>query len=1020
MLLVTAVAATCSGALAHPDAGARGYGYSGSGTASYTLGASIRAVGPANDDWGSAAVLPGESGSLTNGTNVGATTQDPAGEVLTLRAADTNVDTTSTVWWKWTAPSTGSFVFDTAGSDFDTVLGIFQGTALATLTPVTAADDSDENLASRVAFDASAGTTYSIQVGGSPGAEGTIHLAWKPNPVANDVFADRAVITGLTGTTTSTNLGATLDPDEKSSRSGHTLSSSVWYAWTPGEGNAEVTLHDASFAGWLAVYTGTTLANLQPVSGATGCTGLDVCFSATAATTYLVQVGVSDDFSGGTFSLDWSLAQAPGAPTLEVASGADHSVSLAWSAPASDGGSAIDHYRVYRGTAPGSETFLDQTATGDIKAYTDSTAVNGTTYYYEVSASNEVGEGAPSNERAATGGVPATAPTAPTLNSATPGNGSVTLAWSAPTSDGGSAVTGYRIYRSTTSGGEGATPINEVGAVTGYVDNTVSNGTTYFYEVTALNTMGESPRSNELSAKPAPPATVPGAPVLNQPAVGVDGVTLGWNTPVNGGSAITGYRIYRGLASGGETMLTAVGTSNTYTDATASNGTTYFYAVTAVNAVGEGAFSNEQPATTVPGAPTLTAAVPGNSTVALTWTAPASGGGAGAVTSFTIYRTPAGGPEALLTTIGDTSVTTYDDDTAVNGTTYTYRVAGVNAAGESAKSNGITVTPSTVPAPPTLTAATAGNGTVTVTWNAANANGSPVTGYELSRAVGAGSSTLLVTLGDVTTYTDSAVTNGTIYDYRLVAVNANGKSLGSNIGTAVPAPVSYGAPGWWTGACDSGWWNPRAAAHGWHGQGAQPLDGSYLGIPACGPRPDAESAPTVPWSRAGQAVPEWDSSEYAFRFMAQVYGVEPYAATAKDVVRNYTAAAGGGLQFVANGTPGSPPQAGDVISFDNPNGAGLVGVIGWAGVDASGNGEVRLIAENDAAGGWRRLSVVNWTVVGLSPNTAYGWLHDPLGRGAGSVTNTPGERSDPVNPTTVVPRPVTPEPPNTTRRPPEP
>ena len=67
---------------------------------------------------------------------------------------------------------------------------------------------------------------------------------------------------------------------------------------------------------------------------------------------------------------------------------------------------------------------------------------------------NSVGEGARSNERSATPAAPATAPGAPTLNSATAGNGSVALAWSAPASDGGSAITGYKVYRGTSSGGE--------------------------------------------------------------------------------------------------------------------------------------------------------------------------------------------------------------------------------------------------------------------------------------------------------------------------------------------------------------------------------------------------------------------------------------------------------------------------------------------------------------------------------------------------------------------------------------
>jgi hypothetical protein len=105
-----------------------------------------------------------------------------------------------------------------------------------------------------------------------------------------------------------------------------------------------------------------------------------------------------------------------------------------------------------------------------------------------------------------------TAPAAPSLNSANAGNGSVTLAWSAPASNGGSAVTGYRVYRSGTSGGE--TLLTTLGSVTTWTDSGLSNGSTYYYKLSALNAIGESPLSSERFATPAAAATVAGAPSL--------------------------------------------------------------------------------------------------------------------------------------------------------------------------------------------------------------------------------------------------------------------------------------------------------------------------------------------------------------------------------------------------------------------------------------------------------------------------------------------------------------------------
>ena len=158
---------------------------------------------------------------------------------------------------------------------------------------------------------------------------------------------------------------------------------------------------------------------------------------------------------------------------------------------------------------------------------------------------NSVGEGARSSERSAT---PAAPPRCPARRPSAPraaGNGSVALAWSAPTSNGGSAITGYKVYRGTSSGNESL--YATLGVVTSWTDTSASNGTTYYYQVTAVNSVGEGARSGERSATPAAPAD--GArradPQLGRRA-GNGSVALAWSAPAsNGGSAITGYKVYR-------------------------------------------------------------------------------------------------------------------------------------------------------------------------------------------------------------------------------------------------------------------------------------------------------------------------------------------------------------------------------------------------------------------------------------------------------------------------------------------
>src|SRR5205807_332875 len=149
---------------------------------------------------------------------------------------------------------------------------------------------------------------------------------------------------------------------------------------------------------------------------------------------------------------------------------------------------------------------------------------------------------------------PPSPPSAPQNLAATAGNAQVGLTWQAPGSNGGSPITNYKLYRGLAPGSE--TLLTTVGAVTSYTDTAVTNGVTYYYQVSAVNSVGEGPRSNEASATPTAPATPPGAPQGLSATAGDATVTLTWSAPSsNGGSPITNYRIYRGTSSNGETLL---------------------------------------------------------------------------------------------------------------------------------------------------------------------------------------------------------------------------------------------------------------------------------------------------------------------------------------------------------------------------------------------------------------------------------------------------------------------------------
>ena len=284
--------------------------------------------------------------------------------------------------------------------------------------------------------------------------------------------------------------------------------------------------------------------------------------------------------------------EPPSAPTL-TAEATPTSVDLTWTAPADNGGAPVSGYEIYRGDSAGAAVLYD--TVGAVLAWSDTAVATGETWFYEVAAVNSVGVGARSNEVSATvpePPPPADPPSAPTL-SATPGNGSVTLSWTAPADDGGASVTAYEVYRGTSAGT--ATLLATVGNALTYRDaGRLTNGTTYWYQVAAVNSAGVGARSNEVGATPA---TKPSAPrSLRASPAAAGGVNLTWLAPTStGGSPLTGYNVYRTGGpgpAGGKVVFTVPAGQLAFTDTTAVRGIWYAYIVSAKNAAGESQASN--------------------------------------------------------------------------------------------------------------------------------------------------------------------------------------------------------------------------------------------------------------------------------------------------------------------------------------------------------------------------------------------------------------------------------------------
>ncbi|MEX6689501.1 fibronectin type III domain-containing protein [Danxiaibacter flavus] len=265
---------------------------------------------------------------------------------------------------------------------------------------------------------------------------------------------------------------------------------------------------------------------------------------------------------------------------------------LNWSPPAS-GADSITGYAVYRGTVKGFTTELVSTVAKNVTTYTDA-GLTPATYYYTVTSTRNHMESAKSNEVSVLVTPPPVAPSAPQNLSLVAGILQATLNWSAPLSNGNATITNYKIYRGNASGS--GTLLTTVGGSTlTYTDPNLTNGTNYYYTVTAVNSAAESPKSNEVRYT-ASSYTLPTAPTNLRATAASTTVTLSWGQPSNtGGTTITGYKIYRGTASGKYNLIKTTSDGNTlsYVDGNKTNGTTYYYVISALNSVGEGPLSSE-------------------------------------------------------------------------------------------------------------------------------------------------------------------------------------------------------------------------------------------------------------------------------------------------------------------------------------------------------------------------------------------------------------------------------------------
>jgi fibronectin type 3 domain-containing protein len=259
--------------------------------------------------------------------------------------------------------------------------------------------------------------------------------------------------------------------------------------WTP-------TLNATSYS----VYQGTSAGGENSTPVQSGITAPTVLIGGlTNGQKYFFKVAAVYNGVGSGQSTEVSTTVVPSTPTALKATAAAASIVLNWSA--SVGASS---YNLYQGTSSGAENSTPIVAGISNNSYTVTGLNPGASYFFDVRAINAGGMSAASNEATTT--MLATTPTGLTASA---GNGSVTLSWSAST-----GAKTYNVYQGSSAGAEGSAPAQTgVSATTATVTG-LANGQAYFFKIAAVDVGGTSALSAEASATPmAPPATHGGGSV---------------------------------------------------------------------------------------------------------------------------------------------------------------------------------------------------------------------------------------------------------------------------------------------------------------------------------------------------------------------------------------------------------------------------------------------------------------------------------------------------------------------------
>lgn len=535
----------------------------------------------------------------------------------------------------------------------------------------------------------------------------------------------------------------------------------------------------------------------------------------TGGTTYYYAVSA---VSGGGESADSPFVSAtpalgvPNAPTDLAATSGDHQVALTWTTPAI--GSPTS-YNVKRSTgSAGPYTNIVGTTTAPTTSYTDTTSVNGTTYYYVVSAVNATGEGTNSTEANATPSVytgayePFDYPVDHSLDNGTAATGDgFTGNWTCGVSGwilSGLTYTGLPVANNAMRSPAGRQSVG--------LSDPLSSGTrwiSFLYETSAGNPganingvyfpnggtglffgLGLNPYSAtqgylSLGSINTTGTAVQGATKLTDLALGTYGATylvvlkIDFDTSGNN-DTVTVYlnpvanQATPGVAAAGSYTAFDVGTISGVGMQVAGGGEIIVDEIR----VAETYAAVVDAVTAPPDVPTGLGATAGSNSVSLSWSA-----ATGSPVSYNVKRsTVSGGPYTNIIGTATAPTVSYADS-VLGGTTYYYVVSAVNSVGESADSSYVSATPIlAAPASPASLSVTVGDSQVSLSWAAS----AFATSYEIKRASDIGGPYTTIGTTSSLSYDDLGVNNSVTYYYSVVAIGAGGASSDTSPVSATP------------------------------------------------------------------------------------------------------------------------------------------------------------------------------------------------------------------------------------------